>query len=387
MNILFLQRLWPVYGGGETVTICLANEMVKRGWNVGVLYFKYHTRKELPFIDSRIDAQQIEGVDCNEFHQNPKDAYIASEAAKKYIDGHQTEYIINQWWEVPYIKELNGYKGAKMVKCLHCAFYILRFDLRDKKALVRTLFKSLYIKYRQKKAIKSVEEFLPFVDKYIFLSSAFEKQYKEMSGNTDKNQQLYSINNPATFNNYINDEDINNKEDLVLVVARMEEEYKRLSYILKAWKEVENSVQLDKWKLEMVGDGRDLENYKKMAIDLDLKRVKFEGFRNPEPWYKRAKVFLMSSVSEGFGMTLIEAQQYGAIPIVMDTFLALHDIIKDNENGCITSDNLYDFTNRLTNLLFDEEQQKRLAINAIENSKRFAVSNIVDQWETLLKNI
>ena len=40
MNILFLQRLWPVYGGGETVTITLANEMVLRGWNVGVLYFK-----------------------------------------------------------------------------------------------------------------------------------------------------------------------------------------------------------------------------------------------------------------------------------------------------------------------------------------------------------
>lgn len=27
MNILFLLRLWPVYGGGETVTICLANEL------------------------------------------------------------------------------------------------------------------------------------------------------------------------------------------------------------------------------------------------------------------------------------------------------------------------------------------------------------------------
>ena len=31
MNIAFLLRLWPVYGGGETVTISLANEMVKRG--------------------------------------------------------------------------------------------------------------------------------------------------------------------------------------------------------------------------------------------------------------------------------------------------------------------------------------------------------------------
>lgn len=48
MNILFLLRLYPVYGGGETVTLCLANEMVKRGWNVSILYFKENTRKQFP---------------------------------------------------------------------------------------------------------------------------------------------------------------------------------------------------------------------------------------------------------------------------------------------------------------------------------------------------
>lgn len=31
MNIVFLLRLWPIYGGGETVTICLANEMGREG--------------------------------------------------------------------------------------------------------------------------------------------------------------------------------------------------------------------------------------------------------------------------------------------------------------------------------------------------------------------
>ena len=40
MNVIFLHRVWPVYGGGETVTICLANEMVKRGFNVHIAYFK-----------------------------------------------------------------------------------------------------------------------------------------------------------------------------------------------------------------------------------------------------------------------------------------------------------------------------------------------------------
>ena len=31
MKIAFLLRPWPIYGGGETVTITLSNEFVKRG--------------------------------------------------------------------------------------------------------------------------------------------------------------------------------------------------------------------------------------------------------------------------------------------------------------------------------------------------------------------
>lgn len=51
MNIVFLLRLWPIYGGGETVTICLANEMAKRGHAVTVFYFKDSETNELPYID------------------------------------------------------------------------------------------------------------------------------------------------------------------------------------------------------------------------------------------------------------------------------------------------------------------------------------------------
>ena len=65
MNIIFLLRLWPVYGGGETVTICLANEMVKRGWNVSIAYFKDNVRENLPFIDQNVEAIKIDGIDCD----------------------------------------------------------------------------------------------------------------------------------------------------------------------------------------------------------------------------------------------------------------------------------------------------------------------------------
>ena len=38
MNIAYVMRYWPIYGGGETITVTLANELVKRGHNVYVIY-------------------------------------------------------------------------------------------------------------------------------------------------------------------------------------------------------------------------------------------------------------------------------------------------------------------------------------------------------------
>ena len=56
MRIVFLLRPWPVHGGGETVTIALANEMVKRGHEIFILYTRLETEKELPYIAPMINA-------------------------------------------------------------------------------------------------------------------------------------------------------------------------------------------------------------------------------------------------------------------------------------------------------------------------------------------
>ena len=108
MNITFLLRLWPVYGGGETVTICLANEMIKRGWNVSVLYFKNNTRADLPFIDPAIKAVQIPDIRCDEFTTRFPDADKVIGYLKEYIQENDIHYLVNQWWPVEYIRGIRG---------------------------------------------------------------------------------------------------------------------------------------------------------------------------------------------------------------------------------------------------------------------------------------
>lgn len=383
MNILFLQRLWPVYGGGETVTITLANEMVSRGWNVGVLYFKHNTRDNLPYINPAIKAVFVEDVDCDQFHQNPKDAKKAIKMAKKYIDENDVDFIIDQWWNPQYIRGLKGYQGVRIVKCLHTAFFIPRFDGVGLKASLRRILKPLYLYCKKNRSIRNVTDYLPLVDKYVFLSSSFQKQYQNMNHDYDSTQ-FASIPNPAPFNTLISEDNLQKKNKTVLVVARMEEQSKCLSRVVRAWSIIEKDLHFSDWKLVFVGEGRNLADYKRLSQELDLRRISFEGFQNPRPYYEKAQIFLMTSAVEGFGMTLVEAQQYGVVPVVMDTFSSLHDIITNNKNGLITSPgNVEEFAEAIKKMLAEEQLRTKMARQCLVECQRFFVNRVVDQWEKM----
>ena len=389
MNIIFLLRLWPVYGGGETVTICLANEMVKRGWNVSIAYFKDNVRENLPFIDQNVEAIKIDGIDCDEFHCSTSDASNVATRLTDIVNEKSIDVVIDQWWPVEFIKDLKqNIPSVKVIKCFHTALFTSTSST-GVKGMLKTIFKPLYEAMKRKKALNQVDEFLPFVDTYVFLSPAFQRQYVFHSKRTELWQgKLDSIPNPLVFETEISDEAFQQKENTVLVVGRMVEGCKRISLIIKAWSEIEKHEDAASWNLKIVGEGPNLDDYKRLAKKLELKRISFEGFQQPLSYHKKAKIFLMTSAFEGFGMTLVEAQQMGVVPIVMDSFLSLHDIVKDRENGLIVAnEDLQGFVDAVLKLMKDDEKRIELAKKAMTTCRLFRPKNIVDRWERLFSNI
>lgn len=61
MNILYVLKYFPVFGGGETVTLNLCNELVTRGNNVYIVYFEDTTNRTdiLPYVDSIINTAHL----------------------------------------------------------------------------------------------------------------------------------------------------------------------------------------------------------------------------------------------------------------------------------------------------------------------------------------
>ena len=389
MNILFLLRLWPVYGGGETVTICLANEMVKRGWNVSVVYFKDSVRDELPFISQKVEAIKINGIDCDEFHCSLNDASKVASFLTNVVKEKAIDVVINQWWPVDFIKNLkHDVPTVKVVKCLHTALFSpTRSD--GIKGILKVVFKPFYNIVKRKKALAQVDEFLPYVDKYVFLSPSFQRQYEFWTKDKEKWQgKLDAIPNPLVFDCEISEEALRQKENIVLVVGRMLESPKKISLVIKVWHKLEKYEDAASWNLKIVGEGPNLDDYKQMAHELGLKRISFEGFQQPQPYYEKAKIFLMTSAFEGFGMTLIEAQQMGVVPVVMDSFLSLHDIIKDGENGFIVPNNDIDaFAENVIGLMKNEKLLAELREGGLKSCQQFSVKKIVDRWDVLFNGL
>ena len=125
-----------------------------------------------------------------------------------------------------------------------------------------------------------------------------------------------------------------------------------------------------------------------MSSSMKLDNISFLDNRNPMIYYKGASIFLMTSAYEGWPMVLTEAMQYGCIPVCMNSFSAVYEMINDNKDGFIISkNNLKLFIEKIELLINNSELRKSMAINAINNCERFTINNVGKKWLDLIYSL
>jgi len=139
----------------------------------------------------------------------------------------------------------------------------------------------------------------------------------------------------------------------------------------------------------VVGDGPDINELKNMAQSLGLgEDVFFAGWQNNiGEWLRKARVFMLTSSSEGLSQALIQAMMTG-VPAIVSDVGDLGDLVKDGENGYLVKD-LTDteFSFRIVQLLSKEGRLNEFGELAYKASQRFVVENVVIQWDAILKKV
>jgi glycosyltransferase involved in cell wall biosynthesis len=385
MNILYAMYYYPVCGGVETITITLANEMVKRGYNMHIAYSIDKTSEDMPYIaDSRIKIIRLfDTLDCKAEDVKKLENYIVENKIDIIISLFEN---VNMSGNAKLCNAARLNTKCKLIICRHMAVYVSIIGGKGYKEKIKKMFGPIYRFYDIHRQMLRLNRIYNMSDKYVFLCSGFVEEYKRLSGNKDRENRLAFIHNAIEHKS--SNIDFSKKQKELLFVGRITESHKRLSYILKIWKIIESNGKYNDWHLTIVGDGEGLPATKEFAQKLQLKNISFEGFQNPENFYKRASVFLMTSAFEGLPMTLLETQNFGCVPVAMDSFASVRDIIDDGQNGFIVpNDDLNTFVEKIYILMDNAELRERMARNGMESVKKFSVENIVNKWEELFKNL
>lgn len=139
-------------------------------------------------------------------------------------------------------------------------------------------------------------------------------------------------------------------------------------------------------KLLIVGDGPERENLERHVESLNLQNnIVFTGFKDdPKPYLDVIDVFLLSSLSEGTSMTLLEAMSE-AKPCVVTNVGGNIEILKHEDTGMIVeSGNTDAFASTILTVLSDKTLYAKIARNAQDNfNGKFELQFMIDAYQRL----
>lgn len=379
MNICYLiSNIEPSIGGTERVTMSVSENLSNLGYHPFFIY----TQIDNPSIPNESKLKINYGDSLESLKKSVLD----------FIERNSIEVLIvvNRVFQTIKYQDLFKYLKAQttvnIVASLHAApdnwFNKDVWGAVLPKVYAKDKVKSLILRFRNP-YIKRVQGTYSVVDKYLLLSKSYIEQFKKIYHTDDNGGKLIAIPNPCPFTD-VYDDNIT-KENIVLIVSRMQEDQKRIYAALKIWGLL--GEKFPDWKLVIVGDGPDLDTYKEIAKRLS--HVSFVGHSNKvQDYYKKSKIFIMTSIWEGLPMTLIEAMHYGCIPIAFDNFAALHDLIDNEKTGYIIPNNdIRLFANYLEKLISDEYLVNRMFQNILHIPNTFDMKNIISLWNTELKKL
>ncbi len=351
MNIIFLVHDIHFGGGGERVTINLANYFEEKGYDVKIVSLSQQKTSNIYSINKRIEIEYL-NINFN----------IGSNAIKKilsiiktniYFSKHKSESIVLGIGNYPSLllcllpKRMN----IKTVGCQHLAYSGI-------KGIWAILRRSLFNR----------------LDRVVSLTIHDLSKYQQINKDSICIPNSISIfpNQPAALTN-----------KRILFIGRMVYE-KGYDILIEVLKKV--SDRHPDWDFRIIGDGP-LKNSIVEKIELSGLKEKISLIPSTKfviEEYLNASIFLMTSRTEGLPMVLLEAQVCGLPIVSFDCETGPSDIVVDNANGFLID--CYDIeimVQKISLLCCDHELRLKFGKDAVENVKKFRPEIINSKWDGL----
>ncbi len=182
------------------------------------------------------------------------------------------------------------------------------------------------------------------------------------------------------------------KENLILTVGRIGTEQKNNELLLKALQ----NINLRNWKVKIIGPVTESFKPKIEAFFREYPRKKASVFFTGEitdrkkllQYYKKAKIFCLTSRWEGFGTVLVEAQSMGNYLIGTDKIAAMYELTAKGKYGeIVESEDAVQLSLALKQAMRKDFYSKALMNNIIDFSNYYHWPVILEELEMQIKSI
>lgn len=362
-SVLFLLGVWGV-GGVERVTVTLANALAARGWRVTIVAFRFDDRALLEGLAPEVMVKAL---------AFPAATAENAKALRALFLAREVGVVVNQWclpWGVTRLLRRAG-RGLDvgLVSVLH--------NIPDNNGRIAAARGAARLLWRLLSGL-SLRAVYRGSDAFVVLSKRFEPIFRRMTG-LAFTPRLHTIGNPLTLAPAPAP-----KEDVLLYVGRLEETQKRVSRVLAVWRLL--APRFPGWRLEIVGDGPDRAALEAQAQGLP--RVAFHGFRDPAPFYAKARLLLLTSDFEGFPLVLPEAMAAGCVPVALGTYPAVYDVVRGT-NGVVVAPpfEAEGFARVVGDLMAAPAVLDGMAGVAQADARAYALDAVADRWEALFREV
>ena len=386
MNILFLMKYYSL-GGVEMVTNVLASRFLDNGCRVSIVSFIEPSNEILCRKDSRIIYYLLSG-----FNTSKKNI----DQLRNILIEEKIDIVINQWG-LPYVpiyvlKKASKGLSLKIFSVHHNSpktngrlkdIEIAMSETNNKFCALILCMKKVLTYYVTSYSMWYVYQ---KSDKYILLSDSYIREFLSFT-RVKKATKLVVITNPIAIP-YIEEYEkiLSYKRKEIIYVGRIDYNQKRVYRVIEVWKLLEKKYP--DWKLIIIGDGEEKSKLEEQSFQLGLKRIVFEGFKNPLEYYKYASLLILTSEYEGFPLVIPEGMAWGVVPCVYGSYSAVYDIVKDDVNGIIIEPQKDEFdaenmAERMSLLMCDNVRLKLMAKAAKQMSNQYSLDVVSDSWYKL----
>lgn len=351
MQILFLLYDLHFGGGGERVTVNLANSLINRGHNVTILSLASQKNDNIFAVDPRIKIDYL-GTG-NRFKQQWINKIYSLNALRDYFGmiNEPTVALAIGAYPSLLLSLLPQRSTIKKVGCQHHAFSALN---KYWSLLRRMFFNRL--------------------DLMVSLTEADRTKLKQV------NPRVVVIPNAVSFYP-VNKAKLENK--IILAVGRVDQP-KGFDLLIDAFARI--TTDIPGWKLRIVGDGP-----QKNELVRHIEQSGLSGniewlppTNNIEQQYMQAAMLVSTSRTEGLPMIMLEAQACGLPVVSFDIETGPNEIITDGKDGFLVKPfDTKQMAHKIKLLCETQTLRTTFGENARQNALRFSPDKIIIMWERL----